>query len=281
MANRTDAHAPASAQFDPNAYNCWGVFDLNEEINHRARAQMVNQLVWQMGYKVGAHGSGQCGHCGVRIRYAALMVRDDVQEFIWVGEQCLDNRFSIETASDFQRLRKEAKLHAERATKAERLATFLNDYPEMAKLEGYAGDHAILDDLHRSLNAHAVLSEKQIALAVKLMAQADENRIKKADRDADREALLASGVRAPEGRVDVVGTVVGLKWTEDYGYGSTLKMTVKTDAGWLVWVSVPSSIDPERGDRVAFTASVTPSDTDVLFSFGKRPTKAKVLEQAS
>lgn len=61
----------------------------------------------------------------------------------------------------------------------------------------------------------------------------------------------------------------------DSQFGTTWKMTVKADEGFCVFVSVPSSIEvPKRGDRVAFKATVTPSDRDPKFGFGKRPVAA-------
>ena len=101
-------------------------------------------------------------------------------------------------------------------------------------------------------------------------------------------AVVQAGDRAPtlevepvpEGRVTVTGEVVGLAVRES-AYGVTLKMTVRDDRGFKVWVTVPSAIDPERGDRVSFVATLTASDDDKFFGFGKRPAKAEVLELAA
>jgi hypothetical protein len=102
------------------------------------------------------------------------------------------------------------------------------------------------------------------------------------DAEAHRRAQderRANAEACPTGKVQVEGEVVGLK-EQHSAYGCTLKMTVMTDAGWRVWVTVPTSIDPVRGDRVRFCCTVTPSDDDATFGFGKRPTKAEVLEPA-
>lgn len=112
-----------------------------------------------------------------------------------------------------------------------------------------------------------------------------------------REAEKANAADCPEGRMVIEGEVVSVKW-KDSDYGGSLKMTVKTDAGYLVWGSVPSALcsipttisegedswetykDVERGDRVRFTGTVTPSDTDKKFGFFKRPSKAELLTPA-
>lgn len=95
----------------------------------------------------------------------------------------------------------------------------------------------------------------------------------------------------PTGRVTVTGEVVGI--SERYSdYGVTIKLTVLDDRGFKVWVTRPRAIQsvtlPDgdwrelaRGDRVAFDATVEPSRDDEFFGFGKRPTKARVLEVAA
>lgn len=104
------------------------------------------------------------------------------------------------------------------------------------------------------------------------------------DREADRAAEAEAAVDAepvPTGRIVVTGKVI--KLAERYSdYGVTLKATVLDDRGFKVWVTVPRAIsDVERGDRVTFDATVEPSRDDEFFGFGKRPTKARVLEAAA
>ncbi len=112
----------------------------------------------------------------------------------------------------------------------------------------------------------------------------------KAERDAAKAAADADRADAPTGRVDIVGTVERL--TEREGeYGLTYKMIVETDDGWRLWVTQPTSLfeipeddgDHDRlrsvieGERVAMTVTVTPSDDDPKFAFGKRPAKAVLV----
>lgn len=131
--------------------------------------------------------------------------------------------------------------------------------------------------------------------------------------DSQRALVLnASGVEdpdapeipeAPEGRVVIEGRVVGLK-TYASDFGDVEKMIVRAAEGWKVYVSVPRDIgdvpnpdydaenDPERyatrprqvseltGCEVSFSATLTRSDRDASFAFGKRPTKFKVTADA-
>jgi hypothetical protein len=46
--------------------------------------------------------------------------------------------------------------------------------------------------------------------------------------------------------------------------------------GFIVWVTMPSGMSADRGDKVAFKATLTPSDNDPKFAFGKRPSTVAV-----
>lgn len=98
-------------------------------------------------------------------------------------------------------------------------------------------------------------------------------------------------VPAPVGRVEVEGVVMSVKWQEN-DFGGSLKMLVEADPGFRVWTTVPRDLsnilvtyesgwqeyrEVTVGERVAFTATLAPSDDDPAFAFGKRPTKARVL----
>ena len=112
----------------------------------------------------------------------------------------------------------------------------------------------------------------------KLQRLAEEK--SKAEREA-RDAAHQNGEDAPEGRVEITGTVLCFKWQES-DYGDVLKMLVQDDRGFRVWGSVPKSLDDaERDSRITFTAAITRSDRDPKFGFFKRPTKAAVICEAA
>lgn len=128
---RTDIHRPSAPEFDPEGYDFFGCFDLGEPMDNAARVSTVSRLVSE-GYRfTSVHGSGQCGHCGARIRYAALMGHRDTKGLIWVGETCLDNRFDL-TKAEFDTLRKAAALNRERTAKRDRIAALLAEHPVLA-----------------------------------------------------------------------------------------------------------------------------------------------------
>jgi len=85
----------------------------------------------------------------------------------------------------------------------------------------------------------------------------------------------------PSGRVEITGQVLKIE-LRPTDFGMTLKMAVRDDRGFAVWLTCPIAINrAERGDRVQFTASIQPSKDDTMFGFGKRPAKARFLETAS
>lgn len=281
---RTDVHAPSSVDFDPELYVCYGVQD-NQHLTVGNR-EILNNLL-ERGYKRGS-SSGQCGHCGAYIRYAALMVREDVREFIYVGQTCLDNRFEL-TQQEFQRLRKEAKLNAERASAQESRDKLLAEYPALWRLYDFTNDYgwndgkiydAFIGDVASRFKQSGKLTERQIEAVLKAIVRADERVARQAKFDAERAELLASGVRAPEGKVAVVGVITSIKW-RDSDFGGSYKMVVRSDEGWSVWLTLPSALedaDAVVGDRVSFNCTITASD-DATFGFGKRPTKAVILDK--
>lgn len=134
---RTDIHRPSAPEFDPEGYEFFGCFDLFPDVHdimagglQVSRQQVVSGLVEQGWRFTSVHGSNQCGHCGARIRYAALMGHRETKGLIYVGETCLDNRFSL-TKGEFDTLRKNAALNRERNAKRERIAALIEQHPAL------------------------------------------------------------------------------------------------------------------------------------------------------
>ena len=289
---RRDIHAPAAAGFDPAAYRLVGCFDAQDAISNLELAEARGRLSGD-GYRLGNGSNCNCGHCGAAIRYSALLVRDDVREFIHVGEVCLDNRFQALTKEEFKRLRETARLNRERANFEERIDALVEQHPHLQRLlnnDAVVQGSLFLSDVRRKFVESGRLTDNQIN-AVQRAFEGEERRQKWAAEKAEREtkwaaekaALQAAGVEAPEGRVEVEGEIVSIKWHEaTYGYGrsaGSYKITVKADAGWSVWATLPSGLDSEgaKGRRIKFTATLTRSDRDRTFAFGKRPSNATFI----
>jgi hypothetical protein len=296
MSTRTDIHRPSAPAFDPEAYDCWGVFDLNPECGDSGdRILTVNRAVSE-GYRFASHqAGGQCGHCGARLRYVALMTHQPSMDMIWVGETCLAGRFESLTKAQFAQLRKTAQLDRERQARLVAFQELCQDYPVLVWATyahnigaAGAGDQtwgerngkgwaiSVLDDIARKARQYGDLSDAQAALVGRLVDELAGAEAETAKRDAAAAEEAANAKPVPTGRIVVEGEVLTVKF-QDNDFGGSLKMLV-AGAGWKVWGTVPAAIDGvERGDRVRLTATVTASDDDENFGFYSRPSKAEVL----
>ncbi len=311
MTTRTDIHRPSAENFDPQDYTLFGVYHLVRKMKVIDSIEFVPPSIWiehshmepspfaietealeSHGWSTdiitNANGkerdsvhAKQCAHCGQRLKYGALMTNDSEKSLIVIGEDCLDNRFQDVTAFDFKQLREEAKEKAAATRSLDRKNTALKENPGLAA--GYDSTNPFVQDVMRRFDRKGEITERQVAAVLKTI-QRDAER-------AEREAVWATEAElaadAPTGKVTVTGEILSLK-TQESGFGSTLKMIVKTEAGWKLWVTVPTSIlsyrlssvgggDNLPGKTVTLTATVTPSDRDSKFAFGKRPSNAKLV----
>ena len=127
----------------------------------------------------------------------------------------------------------------------------------------------------REICSDDVLLGQHVGIAASLISAYERQCVKdalKAVQDAEVKGSVITG------RYVIEGTVLLTKWQES-DFGGSLKMLVQVEqADGIVrlWGSVPSSIDPEVGDKVRFTAAVE-TGRDADFGFFKRPTKAEVV----
>lgn len=281
---RTDVHRPSAPEFDPADYQFRGVFDLHPESgDRRARLTLVNELI-DAGYSFGRapHGSGQCSHCGARVRYAALMTHDKTMAIITIGEQCLDNRFSVDKA-EFDQLRKTAAaLRAE-----QRLLTAFNelcqDVPELvwatyaynigAATDASGTDWAtrnrkdwtittLTDLAFKTRQYGSFASEKQAALLVRLVGELEAAEAATAEREAKKAAERDARPNAAIGEIgdrrEFTGTV---RWFDHFEshFGYTPKtntvMIIDTAEGTVKWTA-SSYISLERGQQITIKATV-------------------------
>lgn len=305
---RTDIHRPSSPDFDPEAYRLVDVYDLHWDSNdHRDLNKAVEELAEQ-GVVQAPHSAG-CGHCGqTNLRYVALLVRDDANEWIFVGQDCLVGRFTSMTKARFAELRKAAELERQKqAVKASWLA-FCEKNPAMAyasyadnislamrqqarelglnTAKRHDDDHlfasgtnwglGVMEDIARKTRRYGEASAKQVALIERVLGELETKWNAYLAREV---AKLSEPAAAPltAGRQVLEGVVLSAKWY-DNDFGGSLKMTVKLDDGQRVFGSVPASIDNvDKGDRVRFTATVEPKDEEPDFGYFKRPAKGEVV----
>lgn len=119
-----------------------------------------------------------------------------------------------------------------------------------------------------------------LAISGKQRAVLDREIVAIRERADKRDALdaeIANADPVPVGRVTITGEVV-MRKAYHSEYGTTMKLIVKGDAGWRVFVTEPSTIFTSVGDRVTMVCTVTASDDDPSFGYGKRPSKAVLLD---
>ena len=296
MTTRTDIHRPSSTDFDPQDYTYIASYDLawrpsvesalTAAFRAAARTELLADLILNHQAKWAEHrnaNSRKCGHCGTRIQYAAIMLHNPSNELIEVGETCLNGRFNLSKIA-FKNLRKASAARRASSKNAEQRAAILEAHPVL--ITAMESDNSFVQDVMRRFKTKAALSEKQIA-AVKTALVRDAERAERKEVWATEAELAAD---APTGKVTVTGEIVSTKWQESM-YGSTHKMILKTEAGWKLWVTVPTSVNDDlemlrkesgvnlqyEGKTVTLTATVTPSDDDPKFAFGKRPTNARLV----
>jgi len=299
---RTDTHRPSV--IDPADYEYVGIE--NDKIDdvmggawvlqeHRDRIR--EHMTRTSGtYSRHRHG-GNCHVCGAHCIYTVLFYHPKTNTYIRTGFDCAqkldmgdEREFrSYQAACKSALELKAGKLRAQavlsdaglsRAWEVYQNTQFIDDTPE-----------GIVTDIVGKLVRYGSISEKQGEFIGKLLYRIDHQAEIKAQRQRERE----SAAPCPIGRHTVTGEVLKTE-TRDTQYGDVLKMLVKTDAGFLIWGTVPACLaiieetqregtdtwteqrSLQRGDRVEFTATLTRSDRDEKFGFFKRPTKARLLD---
>jgi hypothetical protein len=278
---RTDVHSPRNLVTEDYEFLGCGNFPTAELIGYSPLIEPRAQDLLRDGWGFAENeSSGGCYHCGASLIYYAILMHMPTKKFIRVGEQCLDNRFDLASA-EFHRLRTERRLNRARRTReSRRIEWMARDQDReiafawatyMVDVEGQFGFDGMRHSYVHTVNRGEWMPSDKFTRAI-MRDMARTERIA-----AEREAERLAATPVVEGRQQIVGEVLSTKWKEN-AYGGRLVMTVKDDRGFMVWGSVPSTLDNlDRGDRVSFTATVSVSDTDETFGFFKRPTKAEVL----
>ncbi len=271
-AKRTDCHRPGAIV--PGDYEYLLSFsaasDPAEQFNMRAAGEALRGAT---GKPFG--GVGKCGVCGAHFAHGDVWLHVPSGDVIALGMDCaakytmLANRGEWDAHAEMvKRARKQRALTSVRDLQLE---AYLAGQPELrAALEV---EHDILADMRRKAREFGSLSDKQIAFAIKLAAEAYSPKAPKVE-----EVKVA----APTGRIVIRGTVVSRKF-HDSEWGGGTKITVKVRFGegiWLAWGSLPAGDDCEVGSVVEFKATLE-AGREPHFAFFKRPAKAVRVDIAA
>lgn len=232
-----------------------------------------------------------CDHCGTSIRYVCVYRHNPSGQYLAVGNDCSRERFGAlnRRELDVKRLAQSAADREERKRFFKAAMEWVQaNYPDLEILLTPFARKAggILLDLAQKLARWGKLTEKQVNFARKLIVEQQERDDNggKSNRELALAEEKAKAADCPDGqRVTVSGVVLKVDSYESE-FGTQLKWAVKDDSGFVVWCSVPSRIEGDekgydyKGKRVQFSVALTRSGKDPKFGFGKRPTKAKMLE---
>lgn len=125
-------------------------------------------------------------------------------------------------------------------------------------------------DIVGKIEQYGSPSDRQLAFLRALVSQIATRE----EREAKFAAERALAADIPEGRCKNVQCTVLKVERKHYDFDDVgrLVMTVKADAGWVVWGSVPANlVGVEKGGKIERTATLTRSDRDSKFGFFKRP----------
>lgn len=267
MAKRTDMHRPgAIIPADYSLTRFYAIPGENDGPFERADFAATVDFARERA-QVGSFG--KCGVCGAAFRYGALFTHTG-GELIHMGQDCARK---YEMLGDYEAW--DAHIESVKRARAAMVQAALNRTKREAFLaanpglaEALQADHHISADLRNKFQAYCSLSPKQVELAFKLQAQANEP-----------PKAVEPTVQAPEGRMVVRGIVLSVK-SYDSDWGQTWKMAVKvqTPTGyWIAWGTVPSSLPGDlKGKEVEFTATLSRGN-EAHFALCKRPSKAKLV----
>lgn len=132
----------------------------------------------------------------------------------------------------------------------------------------------ILLDMGKKLTRYGKLSPKQESFAISLHQQCKRKIAWASERAQEASVRLAQGIRAPQGRQQVTGTLVRQKTIQN-DFGTAIKCLVELQDGSKVWGTKPSRSNAQDGAKVSFVATFTASQDDPSFGFYSRPSNWK------
>jgi hypothetical protein len=292
---RTDIHRPSA--INPADYTYVAIEYLNPEGDIRAchflnhNREIIRQHMAETGGKWSNHQhGGNCHVCGAHAIYTVGFYHAATNTYIRTGMDCAE-KMDMADAEMFRTHRAitaevaNAREYARGVKKAQAVlaeAGLMDAWkfyaePDSNVRAAWKFEEATIADIVGKLVKYGSVSEKQLAF-VKRLVDAIPAR---AEKEAAKAAEKAAAADCPTGHIEVDGVVLSIK-EQETAFGYVTKMLVQHATGWKVWGTVPSNLTINKGDRVAFTATVERSADDSKFGFYSRPTKARatVVENA-
>lgn len=223
---------------------------------------------------------GRCTVCGARYIEGDVWLHVPTNQYICVGHDCADKYSLLADRSAFEMAQLRAKKEAQRqgaATRHEVQRTnFLAQHPGLE--DALKCNHRIVQDIAAAFVRCRSLSDKQIALVVRIADEAGKPRAPRPGRPEEVHVAAPVG----DARVTFRGTVVSVrveddKFSLDGGTTTKILVKVKTPEGvWLAWGTAPRACldatanEGIKGCEVEITAKLKASQ-DAHFAIMNRP----------
>jgi hypothetical protein len=275
--NRTDIHRPSviiPADYEyvaPEHVQIFGVGDClyAEEMRRRIRLHMERT---GGTYSRHQHG-GNCHVCGsINAIWTILYYHRPSNTYVRTGQDCASKIDNGEHAGEINAFTRHVTVYLEAQAGKRKARAILTDAGFPQAWDVYLSSEPIqyeentIRDIVGKLVRYGSASDKALGYVGILLGK-----IKAREQVAAQRAQeAAAAINCPTGRVKVTGTVLTIK-AQDGVWGTVVKMLVKAEDGFKVWVTVPTSAQVNRGQPITFTATITPSKDDPKFGFGKRP----------
>lgn len=181
-----DIHSPAN--LDPAQYDFIEMFDFGPDARWDRWEQESYAEVEDSPYQGNWKTKGSCDHCGVHFTYGAAFRHRPTGECIMVGHICASERLSLPNRAAMRRKQLESRNQGQRHVRR-----FLEEHPDLTVFESVAEatrTHHILGDMATKLRKYGSLSEKQVAFARRLVAEASGEVQEQPDEPAPSDAQL-------------------------------------------------------------------------------------------
>lgn len=278
--SRTDIHCPSEIKPEDYYFVACAYIRIDGlgdclALQHERKLFEIHKSNTGGDYSRHEHG-GNCMVCGsVNAIYTMIFYHQKSNSYVRVGSDCA-MKMEMGDSDRFRYFRTSIKDALERrAGQAKAKATLeqaglgrvweIWEASDDAEKRDWAEN--TLCDIVGKLIRYGSISEKQENF-LKGLASKIDCRESLAVQEAEKKALMPD---VPEGRVKVTGKVLTIKSQPGYAWGTyDLKMLVQSAEGWKVWSTCPVG-EFEKGDTISYTVTITKSNTDSKFGFGKRP----------
>jgi len=221
----------------------------------------VDDVVYQEMIEM-VHYKTQCNACNTHIRYIVVAQHENGSIHV-LGSEC-GNDLANFSSEKVDRMKEVSMAKRKKLAKELAMKKF---YADNAGIEEALNcDHKISKDLKSKLKQYGSLSEKQVALAIKLDVQAKEWAEKRKAENQDAKPVVEGRLK----KVEMTLISAKPKVTE---WGEYTALLLKHVDGWKCWgkVGVNTELEAlEEETTLIFSGTISKGGKDEFFGFFKR-----------